>query len=160
MKKIISVITILALLVMVAACTSSPSPAEGETTPDNTVTETTPEPEPTEKTAEPTNTPEPTKAPVETPAEPDIVIGADGEYEGVGTGGMGGKVTVKVTVSGGAITAIEILKQNETEGIGTLALEDLPKAIIAAQSVNVDDITGATLSSVALKAAVRDALSE
>ena len=46
---------------------------------------------------------------------------ADGTYEGVAQG-MGGDVKVSVTVSGGVITDVTVLSQNETAGISDPAL--------------------------------------
>lgn len=85
---------------------------------------------------------------------------AEHEYAGVGTGGMGGEIVVKVTMDGDKIAAIEVLHHEETDGIGTPAIESLPQAIIDAQSTEVDIVSGATLTSKALIAAVEDALAQ
>ena len=81
------------------------------------------------------------------------------ENEFVGTAmGMGGEVTVKVTVADGVPTAVEVVKQAETVGIGDKAIEAVPAAIVAAGSTDVDGVTGATVTSDAIKAAVNAAL--
>ena len=83
----------------------------------------------------------------------------ENEYLGVGNG-IGGQVKAKVTVKDGKMTAIEIIEQNETVGIGDKAINALPQQILDAQSVDVEVVSGATASSNAIKAAVRDALSQ
>lgn len=69
-------------------------------------------------------------------------------------------VTVATTVSEDAITDVEIVSQDETVGIGSYALERLPEAIVAEQTVYADTISGATASSNAIISAVKDALNE
>ena len=82
---------------------------------------------------------------------------ADGTYEGV-TQGMGGDVKVSVTVSGGVITDVTVLSQNETVGISDPALKSIPAAIVEANSTEVDAAAGATVTSEAIKTAVQNAL--
>ena len=83
-----------------------------------------------------------------------------GEYLGVSHNGMGGGLTVKVTMEGGKITKVEIVKHNETPGISDPAREQLPDAIVKAGSTEVDNVSGATITSKAIKEAVSDALSQ
>ena len=82
----------------------------------------------------------------------------DGEYEGIGGGGMGGDIKVKVTIEGGKITAITY-EDAETPAIGGVALPDLVNQAIANDGA-VDSISGATMTSSAFAAAVSDALSK
>ena len=56
-----------------------------------------------------------------------------GVYEGTAKG-VGGEVTVSVTLTDGVITAVEAVGENETPGVGSLAIEELPAAIVAAGS--------------------------
>ncbi len=67
---------------------------------------------------------------------------------------------VKVTLSKNKITKIECPGNLETIGVGQVALDRLAKKIIAKQSIGVDNITGATISSMALKSAVEKALKQ
>lgn len=83
---------------------------------------------------------------------------ADGVYEG-SANGMGGAVKVAVTVSGGKITAVEVVEHNETAGISDPAIEQIPAKIVDAQSTDVDAVAGATVTSEAIKEAVKAALS-
>ena len=84
----------------------------------------------------------------------------DGTYQGSGTG-YGGTMTVSVTVSDGKITAIENVSNSETATVWTTEkANQLYNSIMAAQSTNVDGISGATKSSDGVKAAVNDALTK
>ena len=95
----------------------------------------------------------------EAPAEEEETAG-ENEYIGVGTSEIGGEIKVKVTMDGDKIAKIEVLSHNETAGISDAAFEQIPEAIIAAQSTSVDAVSGATKTSEALIAAVNDALSQ
>lgn len=81
------------------------------------------------------------------------------EYTGTGTG-FGGEIVVKVTVGDGKILSVDVVSHNETEGIGTNALEILPQQIVQTQSLAVDAVAGCTLSSNGLIEAVTNALSQ
>jgi len=83
----------------------------------------------------------------------------DGIYESSAQG-MDGTVSISVTVEGGAITAIDILDDNETAGVGDKALEIIPGRVIENQSLAVDSVAGATISSAAIKAAIADAITQ
>lgn len=82
----------------------------------------------------------------------------DGSYSGAGAG-MGGDVNVKVTVEDGQIVSIEVGDHNETPGISDPAIEQIPAAIIEAQSTEVAAVSGATITSEAIMYAVASALS-
>ena len=67
---------------------------------------------------------------------------------GTGTAaGFGGDVTVTVTLEDGVITAMTAEGASETPGIGTPALESVPAAMVAGNTVNVDVMSGATFTS-------------
>lgn len=72
--------------------------------------------------------------------------------------GMGGKLTVAVTLDGEAITGVEVLSHSETPGISDPALNAIPAAIVAAQSAQVDAVAGATVTSDAIMEAVAQAI--
>lgn len=74
--------------------------------------------------------------------------------------GMGGDVTVTITVDADTISDLTVSGEQETPGIGTLALDALPKAILDAQSTDVDVIATATVTSNAIKEAAAKALAE
>ena len=84
---------------------------------------------------------------------------ADGIASAQGQGiGIDGPVVVEVKADASKIYEVNILEQNETPGIGSVAVEKLPGAIVEANSLEVDGITGATVSSTAIKTAVTEAL--
>lgn len=74
--------------------------------------------------------------------------------------GFGGTVTVEVTVSASAITAVKAEGPAETAGIGSRAIEQLPAAFVQANGSEVDNISGATYTSSAMKEAVAAALAQ
>ena len=74
--------------------------------------------------------------------------------------GMGGDVVVDVTFDADAMTAIDVVSQNETAGLGDVALTSVAQAMLDAQSADVDGVAGATVSSTALKQAVSQAIAE
>lgn len=84
----------------------------------------------------------------------------ENEYLGVGEGGMGGNVVCKVKIVDGKIEAIEVVEHAETAGISDPAIANMPGAIIAAQSVEVDNVSGASMTSTAIKNAVADAMAK
>lgn len=82
----------------------------------------------------------------------------DGTYYGTGTG-FGGTLKVKVEISGGKLTSIQIMEnQDGSEYISKASA--LITTIIQKQSTNVDTVSGATYSSVGIIQAVRNALSQ
>ena len=83
----------------------------------------------------------------------------DGVYEGVGTG-FNGTIAVSVTVEGGKIAKVEVLKQAETANIGGVALPEYCDAVVAAQSLEIDAVASASNTLKGFKEAVNDALSK
>ena len=83
--------------------------------------------------------------------------GISGVFSGEGTG-YGGTIAVNVTLENSAITGIEVTSSNETQGIGTVAIDKLIPEIIETQSVALDAVSGATRASEGLLAAVTAAL--
>ena len=85
---------------------------------------------------------------------------ADDTYEGTGKG-IGGDVPVTVTVEGGKIASVEVGDNSETQGIGSNAIEQLPELIVEAGGTEgVDGVSGATITSNAIFAAVEEALEQ
>ena len=72
--------------------------------------------------------------------------------------GYGGEVTVTVKVNGDDIVSVEAVGEDETQGVGSLAIEELPDKIEEADSTEVDGISVATKTSDAIKQAVDKAL--
>ena len=80
----------------------------------------------------------------------------DGEYEGTATG-YGGPLTVRITIKDGKLTDIKVISQTETPEYFNRAKAVIGK-ILSSGSVDVDSVSGATISSNAIKKAVADAL--
>ena len=89
--------------------------------------------------------------------EPTVGIYTDGLYEGVGKG-FKGDIKLSVQIENGNILDIEILEMQETVSIGDVAIEKIIEKIIAAQSTEVDTVSGATISSQGTMNAVKIAL--
>ena len=84
-----------------------------------------------------------------------------GSVTATGSGnGIDGPVVVQVTADAERIHDVQVLEQNETVGIGSVAVEKLPGAIVEANSLMVDGIAGATVTSTAIKDGVREALTK
>ncbi len=103
-------------------------------------------------------------------AEPDAQDLVDGTYEGASDASPRGYAWSQVVISGGEITAIE-LKEFRGDGSEKTpdnydyepwaeAVEQIPQAMIEAQSADVDAVAGATSSSALFSQAVRRALGE
>ena len=84
--------------------------------------------------------------------------GAAGVLTGTADGFMG-PITVSVTMDGDTITAVEVVSNSETPEIAGAALEQIPAAIVAANSPDVDVVSGATYPSNGIINAVKNAIS-
>ena len=82
-----------------------------------------------------------------------------GSYE-VEAQGFGGAIKTVVTFDENNIKSVEVLENIETPGIGSTAIEEMPKAFVEANSAEVDSISGATITSLALKEAVSIAIKQ
>ena len=82
---------------------------------------------------------------------------ADGTYAGSASG-HNGPLSVEVTMKDGAIADVQVMENQETTGVAEAALSNVPAAMVASNSVNVDSVSGATITSAAIKAAVKDAI--
>lgn len=84
----------------------------------------------------------------------------DGTYEGTGAGFQNGEIKVKVTITDGKIAAVELVSQEKQTYWDNHDVASIFDEIVAANSPEVDGVSGATKSSDGVKAAVRDALSK
>ena len=82
----------------------------------------------------------------------------DGVYTG-SADGYNGPINVEVTVENGEITDVTVLSHTDSPGISDPAFEGVPAAIVAANSTEVEVVSGATFTSNGLMAAVNNALS-
>ena len=83
----------------------------------------------------------------------------DGEYTAT-VDGQDGEMSVKVVIAEGKISSVEITEQHETEAVASEALSTLPQTIVAENSVNLDVVSGATLTSGRILDAVTSCLSQ
>lgn len=84
---------------------------------------------------------------------------SEGSVTAIGQGmGKHGNFDVEVSMKDGAIDRITVLDSRETPGMGDVAMDKMTKAIIDNQTLDVDTISGATLSSMAFLTAVGSAL--
>ena len=74
--------------------------------------------------------------------------------------GFGGDVTVTLEITDGKLTAVTAVGANETSGIGSNAIDKMPDAMVKANSVDVDGVTGATFTSNAILEAAKEALAQ
>ena len=83
--------------------------------------------------------------------------GVSGDFTGTAKG-MGGDVTVTLTLEDGKITGCTAEGADETEGVGSKAIEQLPGEIAESGSIEVDGVSGATITSNAIKEAAAAAI--
>lgn len=88
-----------------------------------------------------------------------------GENQYVGSSkGLNGNVEVTVTMDGNKIASVEVTAHSETPGVGTLAIDQLPPQMVglcSAEEIDaLDAVSGATITSDALKEAVKAALAK
>ena len=81
----------------------------------------------------------------------------DGTWTGEGQG-RNGAIVVELTAAGGKITAVKVVKHSETPGISDAALARVPGEIVQAQTTGIDAVSGATLTTNGIKAAVAAAI--
>lgn len=82
----------------------------------------------------------------------------DGVFEASSSNGIGGLLSIEIAVTDGRIARIDVLKHNETEGIGSTALPMLIDEALAAQNSAIDAVSGATITSTAFCEALDKAM--
>lgn len=83
----------------------------------------------------------------------------DGTYTAEAAG-FGGAVSVTLSVAGDKITDCVIVGDGETASIGGEAIKTLSQQVLDAQSAEIDGVSGATITSTAVKNAVADCLAQ
>ena len=94
-----------------------------------------------------------------TAASEEAGIYTPGTYTGTAAG-KNGDVKVEVTFSANAIDSVKVVEHSETAGISDGAIENVPTAIVENQSLAVDTVSGATVTSDAILNAVADAVAQ
>lgn len=134
-KKLISTLLVLSLVASLAACGGEIEPTPSSTPDDGGSSSAV-------------------ESPSEAQGSSDTMV-IQGEAQG-----RNGIVKVDVTLNGDTIEAVAITEHSETAGVADPAINDLPGAIVDAQSIAVDGVAGATITSDAIKEAVKDALTK
>lgn len=83
--------------------------------------------------------------------------GVSGDFTGTAKG-FGGDVSVTLTLTDGAITGCTAEGKDETQGVGSEAIAQMPGKIAESGSIAVDGVSGATATSTAIKEAAVAAL--
>lgn len=83
----------------------------------------------------------------------------DGTYTGTAHG-HNSTIDVEVTVKDGALANVNVTGEEETNGIGDLAINMIVDKMNESKSTNVDTISSATISSLGIKNAVKNALEQ
>ena len=91
------------------------------------------------------------------PASTSSDAGVSGDFTGTAKG-FGGDVSVTLTLTDGAITGCTAEGKDETQGVGSEAIAKMPGAIAESGSIAVDGVSGATITSTAIKEAAAAAL--
>ena len=81
-----------------------------------------------------------------------------GTYTATATGM--GEITMKATFDANSITAIELDVSNETETIGQAAKDELIEQLLKAQSSDIDGVSGATITTNAVKSCLDDCIAQ
>ena len=82
----------------------------------------------------------------------------DGVYKGVGQG-KGGDIVLNVTIESDIIKSIEVVSQNETSGFDA-AIKTMSDAVLATNSLEVDTVSGCSLTSNGFLEAMNNAFNE
>ena len=99
-----------------------------------------------------------------------IIAGCASQGGGAGKGksgtatasaqGFAGEVKVTVTMENGKIVKVDAAGPGETEAIGGRAIMMLPGQMVAKNTVEVDSVTGASMTSEGIRQAARKAVAE
>lgn len=106
-----------------------------------------------------TAAPTPTQEAAATPEPAEAASYTPGTYTATAQG-RNGMMTVEVTFDEAGITEIQIPEHSETQIISDPAFERVPANIIEYQSLQMDTVTGATISQFAIISAVADAIAQ
>ena len=91
------------------------------------------------------------------PASTSSDAGVSGDFTGTAKG-FGGDVSVTLTLEDGKITGCTAEGKDETQGVGSEAIAKMPGEIAESGSIAVDGVSGATVTSTAIKEAAAAAL--
>ena len=90
-------------------------------------------------------------------ATTEAVAPAAASYTGTAQG-MGGEVSVTLTIENGVITDCVATGDKETDGIGSVVIAQFPAQVVEGNTINLDAVSGATITSNAFIEAAKAAL--
>lgn len=100
----------------------------------------------------------PAEEKAEAPAAEEKAEGATEKTGSATAAGYGGDIKLTVTMEGDKIKDIVVDEHKESEGIGADALPKLVEEAKKANSAEIENVSGATVTSEAFKAALKDAM--
>lgn len=159
MSKKISIlcVALVAVMAFAAGCScdngTNPNPSASPNTSPSSAPNYSGSPSPSpEKSGDPATT--------TVPQNPDSPVSfTPGKYTATAKG-MNGDVVVEVTFTETAIREIQVVSHKETDGIWEKPVDTIPKAIVDTQSLDVDAVAGATMTSNAILNAVEDCVTQ
>lgn len=89
-----------------------------------------------------------------------IIKPSAGETYTASATGFGGELKLEVVIGDGVIKSVNILENSETEGIGSVAIDEMPAQIVAANGIDVDGVSSASYTTRAIKEAVADCMKQ
>ena len=164
MRRAVTFLLLLLLALTTACGGDAPAPTVAPTaSPAAPAPTSAPTPAPTE-----TPSPTPESAPTEPPASAAPAPTETPDWEAMGAKlydgkckGYGGYVHVTVVLdASGNILDVIMGRHSESEGYGNLAIDIIPAKIVETQSLGLDAVTGATMTSEAILTAVANAITE
>ena len=90
---------------------------------------------------------------------PCVAMAEPAVYEAT-VNGHNAPITVAVTMEDGAISAVDLTNEFETIGVGKVAIDIMTDRIVEEQSLSVDTVSGATITSRAILSGVQKALED
>lgn len=84
----------------------------------------------------------------------------DGEYTATAPSDIGGEISVTIKVAGGKIESATVDVSSQTVGFGADHEADYEEMIVTANGAELDNISGVTLTTDAIKTAYADVLSQ
>ncbi len=155
MKKWIALIAVIALLSTLTACNLK-KPGSSSQPPNTSLPNTSLPSTSVPNTSQPSA---PTTSAPTTSTPSTATTYKNGTYQAEEKGYVG-LIKVEVTVKDEKVSEVKVLSHSETDGVGTKAIDQLPAKFKSASSAQVDSISGATVTSDAMKKAVSTALAE
>lgn len=99
----------------------------------------------------------PNESTVESTTNEEVGIFAPGKYTATAAGNNG-DMKIEVTFDVNSIVSVEVLEHSESSGLSDTPIERITKEVVEKQSLMIDTVAGATMTSNALLAAIEDCI--